>query len=175
MKSFLSVFILTFMIFPLFAAGQRDTGAPFRDCCIEEVFRIHQREVVHIGVIADNAPFSYQDELNVWQGYDVYFARRLAVEILGRDERFLRLIPVTQENWSGLLDSDELDFVLGFVSGSEWNGLADFSIPFRRTEDGTYAVAVRKGYDGLIMWLNDVISRRLDANFFHQIPGGIIK
>ena len=160
MKRILSVFILVFMVFPLFAAGKRDNGAPFDDCCIEEVFRIHQREIVYIGLITDNAPFSYQDTQNVWQGDDVHFARRLAVEILGGDDRFLRLIPVTSENWIELLNNEQLDFVLGFSSGTEWEGQADFSLPFRRINDRTIAVAVKKGNDGLIMWLDDVISRR---------------
>jgi len=29
-------------------------------------------------------------------------------------------------------------------------------------------VAVRKGNDGLIKWLNDVIGRRIEAEFFHK-------
>jgi polar amino acid transport system substrate-binding protein len=32
----------------------------------------------------------------------------------------------------------------------------------------TIAPAVRKGNDGLILWLNDVISRRVEADFFHK-------
>ena len=160
MKRIASLFVLAFLVYSLFAAGQRDSGAPFDDCCIEEVFRIHEREIVYIGVIADNVPFSYQDAQNVWQGDDIHFAQRLGVEILGRDDRFLRLIPVTRENWIGLLNNDQLDFVLGFSSGNEWDGQADFSLPFRRINNGTVAVAVKKGNDGLIMWLDDVISRR---------------
>jgi len=30
------------------------------------------------------------------------------------------------------------------------------------------AVAVRKGNEGLILWLNDVISRRVENDFFHK-------
>ena len=160
MKRIFFVFILAFMVSSLFAAGQRDRGAPFSDCCIEEVFRIHQREVVYIGIIADNAPFSYQDAQNVWLGDDVNFARRLAVEILGRDDRFLSLIPVSRENWIGLLNNEQLDFVIGFGSDGDWDGQADFSLPFRKIDIGTVAVAVKKGNEGLIMWLDDVISRR---------------
>ena len=164
----IAILFLTFMALPVFSSGRRDTGAPFDDCCIEEVYQIHLREVVRIGVITDNAPFSYQDAGNVWQGSDIVFARGLAAELLGRDERFLRLVPVTHENWIGLLNSNQLDFVLGFSLGGEWDGQAGFSIPFRRAEGRAAAAAVKKENDGLIMWLNDVISRRMGINLLEE-------
>lgn len=44
---------------------------------------------VNIGVFSDKNPFGYVDENGEYQGYDVYFARRLA-EDLGRGSQ-LRL------------------------------------------------------------------------------------
>ena len=67
---------------------------------------------------------------------------------------------MTPENWIGLLNNEQLDFVLGFSSGNNWDGQVDFSLPFRKIDNGTVAVAVKKGNEGLIMWLDDVISRR---------------
>ena len=160
-------FVLSVLAFPLFANGEQDPDAPFNDHAIVAVHRIHLREVVRIGVIVNNNPFSYQDSKGVWQGYDVYFARRIAVEILGKKDKYLRLVPITNEDWIGLLNDDKLDFVLGFGSGS-WDKQADFSLPYRKIAGGTVAVAVRKGTDGLILWLNDVISRRIEADFFHK-------
>jgi len=83
-KNFIFFFILSVLTFPVFAGGEQDPDAPFNDHEIVAVHRIHLREVVRIGVIAGNNPFSYQDTKGVWQGYDVYFARRIAVEILGK-------------------------------------------------------------------------------------------
>jgi ABC-type amino acid transport substrate-binding protein len=162
---FYLLFVLSVLALPLFANGEQDPDAPFNDHALVAVHRIHLREVVRIGVITDNNPFSYQDAKTVWQGYDVYFARRIAVEILGKKDKYLRLVPVTKEDWVGLLNDDKLDFVLGFSPG---NGVADFSLPYRKIAGGTVAVAVRKGNNELILWLNDVISRRVEADFFHK-------
>jgi len=166
-KNFIIIFVLSILAFPVFAGGEQDPNAPFNDHEIVAVHRIHLREVVRIGVIADNNPFSYQDAKTVWQGYDVYFARRIAVEILGKKDKYLRLVPVTNENWVEFLNDDKIDFVLGF-SSDNWDKLADFSLPYRKIAGGTVAVAVRKGNNGLIMWLNDVIGRRVEADFFHK-------
>jgi len=168
MQTKFSIFFVLFVLsFSVFAEGGQDTNAPFNDHAIVAVHRIHLREVVRIGVITNNNPFSYQDAKTVWQGYDVYFARRIAVEILGKKDKYLRLVPVTKEDWVGLLNDDKVDFVLGFDSGN-WDKQADFSLPYRKIAGGTVAVAVRKGNEGLILWLNDVISRRVEADFFHK-------
>jgi len=165
-KKLLLFFVLSVLALPLFAGGEQDPNAPFSDHDIVAVHRIHMREVVRIGVIANNNPFSYQDAKDAWHGYDVYFARRIAVEILGKKDKYIRLLPVTNENWLELLNGDKIDFVLGFSPGEDRQ--ADFSLPYRKIAGGTVAVAVRKGNDGLILWLNDVISRRVEADFFHK-------
>jgi len=165
---FLIFIALSVLAIPLFAGGAQDLDVPFSDHEIVAVHRIHMREVARIGVIAANNPFSYQDAKGVWQGYDVYFARRIAVEILGKKDQYLRLVPVTNENWIELLNDDKLDFVLGFGPGEGRDGQADFSLPYRRINGGTVAVAVRKGNEGLARWLNDVITRRVEDDFFHK-------
>ena len=165
-KNIMLFVVLSVLAAPVFAGGEQDPNAPFNDHSIVAVHRIHMREVVRIGIITDNEPFSFQDAKGVWQGYDVYFARRIAVEILDKKDKYLRLVPVTSENWVELLEDDKVDFVLGFGPGGGWN--ADFSLPFRKSADGNIAVGVRKGNDGLILWINDVISRRVESDFFHK-------
>jgi polar amino acid transport system substrate-binding protein len=151
---------------PLFAGGGQDPGAPFNDHELVAVHRIHLREAIRIGVPADNAPFSYQDDQGVWQGYDVYFARRIAAEILDPKEKYLRLLPVTRDNWAEYLEKDEADIALGFAPGPEHS--ADFALPYRKDGEALVAPAVRKGNGELRLWLNDVITRRLEADFFHK-------
>jgi ABC-type amino acid transport substrate-binding protein len=167
----LFICVIAVLALPVFANGsQEDPNAPFNDHDIIAVHRIHLREVVRIGVLADNAPFSFQDEKGVWQGYDVYFARRIAREILDSKPKYLRLVPVTRENWTALLENDEVDFVLpGFVPTAEQAAAVDFTLPYRKSPGGqAIAPAVRKGNSGLVLWLNDVISRRMEADFFHK-------
>ena len=153
---------------PLFAGGEQDPSAPFNDHALVAVHRIHLRELVRIGVPGDNAPFSYVDAKGKWQGYDVYFARRIAKEILDDKEKYLRLVPVTSENWVEYLESDQADIVLGFAPGPEQSAPAEFALPYRRAGEALIAPAVRKGNGELQLWLNDVINRRIEADFFHK-------
>ena len=172
-KRFMTLLILTITAlitaFPLFANGEQESDAPFNDHALVAVHRIHLREVVRIGIPADNAPFSYVDAKGVWQGYDVYFARRIAKEILDSKEKYLRLVPVTRDNWIDYLATDKVDIVLpGFVPGPEQTTLADFALPYRKVRDALIAPAVRKGNGELVLWLNDVITRRIEDDFFHK-------
>jgi ABC-type amino acid transport substrate-binding protein len=151
----------------LFAGGRQDPAAPFNDHEIAAVHRIHYNEVVRIGVFIE-APFAYTDAGGVYQGYDVYFARRIGKEILGK-ENAVHFVQVDEDNWTEALNSGRADIVLpGFTVNPEAAALADFALPYRRSGGGVIAPAVRKGNDGLILWLNDVISRRVEADFFRK-------
>jgi polar amino acid transport system substrate-binding protein len=167
-KKAIAVLVLIAASLPLYAGGEQDPSAPFNDHDLVAVHRIHMRELVRIGVPADNAPFSYVDDKGVWQGYDVYFARRIAKEILDDKEKYRRFVPVTRENWVEHLESDQVDIVLGFGPGPDQEARADFALPYRRDGDALMAPAVRKGNGELQLWLNDVISRRMEADFFHK-------
>jgi polar amino acid transport system substrate-binding protein len=167
-KKICAFLALTIVTFPLFAGGEQDPSAPFNDHALVAVHRIHLREVVRIGVPADEAPFSYVDSKGTWQGYDVYFAHRIAKEILDDKEKYLRLVAVTDENWVEHLENDQVDIVLGFGPGPEQSSLADFALPYRRAGETLIAPAVRKGNGELQLWLNDVINRRIEADFFRK-------
>jgi polar amino acid transport system substrate-binding protein len=167
-KKAIVVLILTIAALPLFANGEQESDAPFNDHELVAVHRIHLREVVRIGALSDNPPFSYVDAKGVWQGFDVYFAHRIAKELLDDKEKYLRFVPVTRENWVEYLENDQVDIVLGFGAGAGQAAQVELSLPYRKTEDGLIAPAVRKGNGELALWLNDVISRRVEADFFHK-------
>ncbi|MDR2111192.1 MAG: transporter substrate-binding domain-containing protein, partial [Spirochaetaceae bacterium] len=112
--------------------------------------------------------FSYVDAKGVWQGYDVNFARRIAKEILDDKEKYRRFVPVSRENWVTYLENDQVDLVLGFGPGPEQPPPADFALPYRKAGELRIAPAVRKGNGELQLWLNDVINRRVEADFFHK-------
>jgi polar amino acid transport system substrate-binding protein len=167
-KKTVAVLLLAFAALPLFASGEQDSSAPFNDHELVAVHRIHLREVVRIGVLSNNPPFSSVDAKGVWQGYDVYFAHRIAREILDDKEKYLRFVPVSRENWAAHLDRDQVDIVLGFGPGPEQPAPADFALPYRKDGELRIAPAVRKGNGELQRWLNDVISRRVEAGFFRK-------
>jgi polar amino acid transport system substrate-binding protein len=167
-KKAAALLFLAFSALPRLVNGQQGSPAPFNDHELVAVHRIHLREVVRIGVLSNNRPFSYVDAKGVWQGYDVYFAHRIAKEILDDKEKYLRFVPVSRENWVTFLDNDQVDIVLGFGPGSEQPAPADFALPYRRAGEKYIAPAVRKGNGELQRWLNDVINRRIEADFFHK-------
>jgi polar amino acid transport system substrate-binding protein len=167
-KRLLAVLLFAAVTVSVFAEGSQESPAPFNDHALVAVHRIHLREVVRIGIPADNAPFSYQDTKGVWQGYDIYFAHRIAKELLDDKEKHLQFVPVTGENWTERLESDQVDIVLGFAPGPEQPTPAEFALPYRRTGEALIAPAVRRGNGELQLWLNDVINRRIEADFFHK-------
>lgn len=69
-----------------------DTQAAAGDASADVVYRtldeIKESGTINIGVFSDKNPFGYVDENGEYQGYDVYFANRLA-EDLGVDVNFV--------------------------------------------------------------------------------------
>ena len=63
------------------SSGTADTGAKARTP--EE---IKKSGTVRIGVFSDKNPFGYVDENGEIQGYDVYFAKRIAKDLLGSED-----------------------------------------------------------------------------------------
>ena len=73
--------------------------AAFADAKARTLDEIKESGTLTIGVFSDKKPFGYVDETGEYQGYDVYFARRLA-EDLGVE---LELVSVDAPNRVSLL------------------------------------------------------------------------
>jgi polar amino acid transport system substrate-binding protein len=167
MRKYLFIVFILFAAFPfaVFAGGQgEDPNAPFNDHDLVAVHRVHMREVFRVGVIANNQPFSYQDAKGVWQGEDITIAKRITKEILGTKASYLRIVPVSASDWVQQLNGDKVDIILGFSPAAEGADGADFSIPY--PVSARAAVAVRKGNAEMVLWLNDVLSRRIETSFW---------
>ncbi|WP_010258178.1 transporter substrate-binding domain-containing protein [Treponema primitia] len=169
MKKLLGILLILKAASAVFAAGSGEI--PVSDHDIPAVHKIHGKGIVSIGVAEANEPFSFIDAKGKYQGYDIYFARRVAKELFG-SERAVYFVPVTGTNWVELLETNKLDMVIaGFAVTEENRELVDFALPYRKTTPGgefVVAPAVRKGNDGLVYWLNDVIRSRVGDNFFHK-------
>jgi ABC-type amino acid transport substrate-binding protein len=164
--------IILFILEAALSVFAEESGKmPTSDHDIPAVHKIHGKGIISIGVAADNKPFSYIDAKGKYQGYDIYFARQVAKEILG-SPRAVNFVPVTEANWVDLLEKDKVDIVIaGFAATEENQALADFALPYRRIAPGgnlNAAAAVKKGNKGLVYWLNDVIRNRVGETFFHK-------
>ena len=82
---------------------------------------------MNIGVFSDKNPFGYVDENGEYQGYDVYFARRLA-EDLGVEANF---VSTEAANRIEYLQTGKVDIILAnFTVTPERAEEVDFALPY---------------------------------------------
>ncbi|HBN55463.1 MAG TPA: amino acid ABC transporter substrate-binding protein [Lachnospiraceae bacterium] len=88
---------------------------------------IKQGGTIRIGVFSDKNPFGYVDENGEYQGYDVYFARRLG-EDLGVDVEF---VSTEAANRIEYLQTGKVDVILAnFTVTKERAEEVDFALPY---------------------------------------------
>lgn len=96
-----------------------------------EIYRtldeIKESGTINIGVFSDKNPFGYVDENGEYQGYDVYFARRLA-EDLGVEVNF---VSTEAANRIEYLQTGKVDIILAnFTVTEERAEEVDFALPY---------------------------------------------
>ena len=88
---------------------------------------------INIGVFSDKAPFGYVDENGEYQGYDVYFANRLA-EDLGVEVNF---VSTEAANRVEYLQTGKVDIILAnFTVTDERAEQVDFASPYMNVSLG---------------------------------------
>jgi polar amino acid transport system substrate-binding protein len=108
------------------------TGA-LADARARSLDEIKESGKLVIGVFSDKKPFGYVDENGEYQGYDVYFARRLAQD-LGVE---LELVSVDAPNRVEYLTSAKVDIILAnFTVTPERAEVVDFALPYMKVALG---------------------------------------
>lgn len=91
---------------------------------------------IRIGVFSDKNPFGYVDENGEAQGYDVYFAKRIAKDLLGSEDK-LELVYVEAANRVEYLKSGKVDIILAnFTVTPERSEQVDFAKPYMKVALG---------------------------------------
>lgn len=86
-----------------------------------------------IGVFSDKNPFGYVDENGDYQGYDVYFAERLA-EDLGVELEYVSTEPASRVEY---LETGKVDVILAnFTVTEERAEAVDFALPYMKVALG---------------------------------------
>ncbi len=94
---------------------------------------IKEDGTIKIGVFSDKAPFGYVDENGEYQGYDVYFAERLA-EDLGVEVEYTSLDPASRVEFA---KTGKVDIVLAnFTVTDERAEQVDFALPYMKVALG---------------------------------------
>lgn len=88
---------------------------------------------VIIGVFSDKNPFGYVDANGKYQGYDVYFAERIAKD-LGVDVEYVSLEPASRVEY---LKTGKVDIVLAnFTVTEQRKESVDFALPYMKVALG---------------------------------------
>lgn len=127
MRKFVKVLALALALSLLFAAAAL---AASRARTLQD---IKDSGTLVIGVFSDKKPFGYVDENGDYQGYDVYFARRLAQD-LGVE---LKLVSVDAPNRVEYLTSAKVDIILAnFTVNPARAEVVDFALPYMKVALG---------------------------------------
>lgn len=105
-----------------------DTAASFRT--LDE---IKESGKIVIGVFSDKAPFGYVDENGKYQGYDVYFAERIAKD-LGVEVEYVSTDPASRVEYAA---TGKVDIILAnFTVTEERAAQVDFALPYMKVKLG---------------------------------------
>ena len=127
MRKFVKVLALALALSLLFA------DAALAESRVRTLQDIKDSGTLVIGVFSDKKPFGYVDENGDYQGYDVYFARRLAQD-LGVE---LQLVSVDAPNRVEYLTSAKVDIILAnFTVTPARAEVVDFALPYMKVALG---------------------------------------
>lgn len=109
-------------------ANQATEQVPFRT--LDE---IKASGKIIIGVFSDKNPFGYVDQNGEYQGYDIYYAKRLAKD-LGVDVEF---VSTEAANRVKYLETGKVDVILAnFTVTDERAEVVDFALPYMKVAIG---------------------------------------
>ena len=133
MKKIIAVTIALVLVLSLAAVASADT-----------VFRtldeIKASGTINIGVFSDKNPFGYVDENGDYQGYDVYFARRIGAD-LGVAVNF---VSTEAANRVEYLETGKVDIILAnFTVTPERAEKVDFALPYMNVALGVVSPNTR--------------------------------
>lgn len=97
---------------------------------------IKKAGTIKIGIFSDDAPFCYQDADGSFKGYDVEFAKRIAKELLG-DENKITWVVVNPADRVAYLQTSKVDLMLAdFTVTDERAKSVDFTLPYQKVSIG---------------------------------------
>ena len=130
MRKLLFSFLATFAA--VFLTGQANLQAAEADA----LAKIKERGYVRVGVFSDKPPFGYVDKEGKNQGYDIYFAKRIAKDLLG-DESKVKFELVEAAGRVEVLVADKVDITLAnFTKTPERARVVDFALPYMKVSLG---------------------------------------
>ncbi len=138
-KKVLSVLLVAVLALGvLVACGKKDSDESKSDSksTVRDLAAIKKDGKIKIGVFSDKNPFGYVDENGEVQGYDVYFAKRIAKDLLGSEDA-VEFVYVEAANRVEYLKSGKVDIILAnFTVTEERAEQVDFALPYMKVALG---------------------------------------
>ena len=124
LKKVLALLLILVLAVSMTACGSSKSGS---DVVYRTLDEIKKDGTINIGVFSDKNPFGYVDENGEYQGYDVYFANRIA-EDLGVKVNF---VSTEAANRIEYLQTGKVDIILAnFTVTAERAEEVDFCLPY---------------------------------------------
>ncbi len=119
---------------------------------------IKQRGVLKVGVFSDKPPFGSVDSKGKYQGYDVVIAKRMALDLLG-DENKIEFIPVEASARVEFLKANKVDIIMAnFTRTKEREKVVTFAKPYMKVALGVISK------DGVIKNIEELKDKELIVN-----------
>lgn len=126
---------------------------------LDSVAKIKEQGFVRIGVFSDKPPFGFVDKDGKNQGYDVYFAKRIAKDLLG-DESKVKFELVEAASRAEFLVANKVDIILAnFTQTPERSKIVDFALPYMKVSLG-----VVSPQNGVITDISQLKGKKLIVN-----------
>ena len=110
-------------------ASKETTAAADAAASYRTLDEIKESGKIIIGVFSDKAPFGYVDENGEYQGYDVYFAERIAQD-LGVEVEYVSTDPASRVEYAA---TGKVDIILAnFTVTEERAQQVDFALPYMK-------------------------------------------
>lgn len=127
MKMVMVAVALAFSATSLWALGGKESSASAAS--FRTVEEIKASGKIVIGVFSDKAPFGYVDEYGKYQGYDVYFAERIAKD-LGVAVEYVSTDPASRVEY---VATGKVDIILAnFTVTEDRARQVDFALPYMK-------------------------------------------
>lgn len=140
MKKRILSFILVLGLLVLMLTGctsdSKDSGSSTKTAKARTLEEIKKDGKIRIGVFSDKNPFGYVDENGKVQGYDIYFAKRIAKDLLGSEDA-VEFVYVEAASRVEYLQSGKVDITLAnFTVTEERSEKVDFALPYMKVALG---------------------------------------
>ena len=137
----------------LTACGSKNDAKTDNGKVYRTVDEIKKSGTIKIGVFSDKNPFGYVDEKGEYQGYDIYFAKRIAKDLGVK----LEFVSTEAANRVEYLKTGKVDIILAnFTVTDERAESVDFALPYMKV-----ALGVVSPDDALITDVKDLEGKKL--------------